>query len=180
MKNIEQKIKIAAFDLLSKKPMDKVKTDTIIQNAHVAKASFYYYFKDKYDVMSNILKDVILASFKNPENTTYPWRQRIYTTYKSILENFNFVKNILKYDEPYFIYYDLIKTYQDALLKHLKAVGADINEYYIIRGAEALALSDVTFVYRLVRNRIKIEEYPIMMKAWFESIPHCIYTYLSK
>lgn len=180
MKNIRQKIELATLSLVSAKPLEFINTSEIIEKAGVAKASFYYNFHDKYDAASKVFLDVILSPLKDPQNTSLPWRHRVLSIYNCCMQNLSFVVNLLKYDEPYYIYFDLIKYYEEALGKHLTALGANIENPSIKKGIENLTLCDITFMYRLARNSLKIEDVSIMMKAWFDALPKSIYDYVSK
>ncbi len=180
MKNIRQKIELATLDLVSSKPLEFINTSEIINKAGVAKASFYYNFHDKYDVASKVFLDVILSPLKDSQNITYPWRHRIYSVYNCCMQNLNFVTNLLKFDEPYYIYFDLINYYSESLKKHMIALGADVENPSIKKGIDILTLSDITFMYRLARNTVKVEDLIALMKAWFESLPKSIYDYISK
>ena len=45
----------ASYDLFLKKGFNKTSIDDIVKKANVAKGTFYLYFKDKSDVMENIV-----------------------------------------------------------------------------------------------------------------------------
>lgn len=180
MKNIRKKIELTTLNLVSSKPLDFINTSEIIEKSGVAKASFYYNFHDKYDVASKVFIDIIFASLKNPQDTSYPWRQRILAMYNCIMQNIDFVTNLLRYDEPYYIYFDLMKSYLDALTDYLKALGANVKDPSIEKGIDNLTITDITFIYRLARNTIKVEDVSIMMKSWFDALPKSIYDYISK
>lgn len=78
--------------LLSKKPLDKITVIDIAEDCEVNRQTFYYHFRDIYDLVDWILINETEAALQG--NKTYDtWQQGFLQIFDWILENRNFVKN---------------------------------------------------------------------------------------
>ena len=50
-----RRIEEAALRLFAKEDFNRISIDQIVQDAHVAKGTFYLYFKDKYDIRNHLI-----------------------------------------------------------------------------------------------------------------------------
>lgn len=179
MGNVESKIKLVAYELISRRPVENITTEEIIRTAKVAKASFYYYFRDKYDVAVFVLKDTILSALKKPDNTSLPWRTRILNIYAAMLENQHFLKNVLKVTMPYYIYYDLVEYYSLAFTVYLRALGVDVDSFIMSNAIEILAFKDITCIFQFARGKFQKRELGKITQLWYDTLPHVIHEVLA-
>lgn len=78
--------------LLSQKPLDKIKVTDITEDCEVNRQTFYYHFKDIYDLLEWIYTNDATRAIG--DNRTYDtWQEGFYETFKYILDNKSFVLN---------------------------------------------------------------------------------------
>ncbi len=78
--------------LLAKKPLDKITVIDIAKDCEVNRQTFYYHFRDIYDLVDWILITEAEAALQ--DNKTYDtWQQGFLQIFEWVLENKNFVKN---------------------------------------------------------------------------------------
>lgn len=53
----EKRIKEAFYTLLSRKPIEKIRTQDIIASADINKSTFYSHYRDKYDLLDSLVND---------------------------------------------------------------------------------------------------------------------------
>ena len=59
MKRTEMDILLALNRLIARMDMDKITTEKIVEEARISRATFYRYFKDKYDVLNRNYKELL-------------------------------------------------------------------------------------------------------------------------
>lgn len=79
MKNKEGRLLDTAFDLFTQKGVAETSIQEIVDNANVAKGTFYIYFKDKYEI-----RDVLIS-----RKTTKLFNEAIESLNKNYIENFS-------------------------------------------------------------------------------------------
>ena len=78
--------------LLSKKELSKIKITNITKDCGVNRQTFYYHFKDVYDLLEWIYMNEVIQSMEG--NDTYDtWQQGFLSIFEYVLENKEFVKN---------------------------------------------------------------------------------------
>ena len=78
--------------LLSKKELSKITITNITKDCGVNRQTFYYHFKDVYDLLEWIYMNEVIQSME--ENDTYDtWQQGFLSIFEYVLENKEFVKN---------------------------------------------------------------------------------------
>ena len=60
-----------AFELFTTKGLAKTTISDIVENAGVAKGTFYLYFKDKYEIMNYNYKELLDRLLESPNCTDY-------------------------------------------------------------------------------------------------------------
>lgn len=58
MENLQDKIADEYLKLIREKDFDKITINDIIKGTNISRQTFYYYFKDKYDIIAYNLKKV--------------------------------------------------------------------------------------------------------------------------
>ena len=78
--------------LLSKNKLNKITIKEITEDCGVNRQTFYYHFKDIYDLLEWIYKNEVIQEIE--EKTTYEtWQQGFLYIFEYILKNKEFVKN---------------------------------------------------------------------------------------
>ncbi|MGI6767347.1 MAG: TetR/AcrR family transcriptional regulator [Lentihominibacter sp.] len=81
--------------LLSKTDLDRITVRMIAENAGVSKATFYRYFKDKYDVMAYNYK-VFVDNRVNP-SASGSYEELLYLLYRDSENSMDYLQNAFKY-----------------------------------------------------------------------------------
>ncbi|MGI6546479.1 MAG: TetR/AcrR family transcriptional regulator C-terminal domain-containing protein [Fastidiosipilaceae bacterium] len=66
--NTKDQIALTMIELMGKKPMEKISVAEICETCGVSRKSFYYHFKDKYDLVNWIFHTNLTRLLKNNEN----------------------------------------------------------------------------------------------------------------
>lgn len=78
--------------LLSEKPMDKITVIDIVEDCEVNRQTFYYHFKDIYDLVEWIYTSEATKALGD-KKTYDTWQQGFMQIFEYVLENKAFVKN---------------------------------------------------------------------------------------
>lgn len=78
--------------LLSKKPLDKITVIDIIEDCEVNRQTFYYHFKDIYDLIEWMLVDEATRALDG-KKTYSTWQQGFYQIFEAVLDNKAFITN---------------------------------------------------------------------------------------
>ena len=78
--------------LLSKKELSKITITNITKDCGVNRQTFYYHFKDVYDLLEWIYMNEVIQSMEG-NNTYDTWQQGFLSIFEYVLENKEFVKN---------------------------------------------------------------------------------------
>ena len=76
--------------LLSRKELSKITIANITDECGVNRQTFYYHFKDIYDLLEWIYKNEVIDEIDNKDED---WQQRFLYIFKYVLKNKEFVKN---------------------------------------------------------------------------------------
>ena len=82
--------KKALKKLLSRKELSKITISNITDECGVNRQTFYYHFKDIYDLLEWIYKNEVIDEIDNKDED---WQQRFLYIFKYVLKNKEFVKN---------------------------------------------------------------------------------------
>ena len=78
--------------LLSQKPLDKIKITDITEDCEVNRQTFYYHFKDIYDLLEWVYTNDATRAIGD-KKTYDTWQEGLYEIFKYILDNKSFVLN---------------------------------------------------------------------------------------
>lgn len=78
--------------LLTEKPLDKITVIDIVEDCEVNRQTFYYHFKDIYDLVEWIYTSEATKALDG-KKTYDTWQQGILQVFEYVLENKTFVKN---------------------------------------------------------------------------------------
>ena len=78
--------------LLSQKPLDKIKITDITEDCEVNRQTFYYHFKDIYDLLEWVYTNEATRALGD-KKTYDTWQEGFYEIFEYILENKTFVLN---------------------------------------------------------------------------------------
>ena len=78
--------------LLSQKPLDKIKITDITEDCEVNRQTFYYHFKDIYDLLEWVYTNEATRALGD-KKTYDTWQEGFYEIFEYILENKVFVSN---------------------------------------------------------------------------------------
>lgn len=79
--------------LLMKKPLDKVTVIDIIEDCEVNRQTFYYHFRDIYDLIEWICLDEA-AKALDGKKTYDTWQEGFYQIFEAVLANKSFILNV--------------------------------------------------------------------------------------
>ena len=81
--------------ILSKKEFNKVTINDIVDDCGVNRQTFYYHFKDIYDLLEWIYTNEVIEKIKNIESDSPAenWQQEFLYVFEYILDNKKFVYN---------------------------------------------------------------------------------------
>ena len=100
--------------LLSQKPLDKIKITDITEDCEVNRQTFYYHFKDIYDLLEWVYTNEATRALGD-KKTYDTWQEGFYEIFEYILENKTFVLNTYnsvsrEYLERYLYNFDFKKS----------------------------------------------------------------------
>ena len=106
----KQLIEESISDLLQKEPFDSITVTDIISNCNISRRTFYYYFKDKFDLVEQIFTEDITA-FYEVYGEEKPSNNDIFTRYhfEAIKKRAPFYAKILKDNWAFDKYCDVVK-----------------------------------------------------------------------
>ncbi len=70
-KNAKKQLQNAAWELMQKKGMKALRVQEICQLAGLSKMTFYYYYKNKHDIIRNVLKEWIDEKLREAKDIMY-------------------------------------------------------------------------------------------------------------
>lgn len=113
-------LKNALFELLSKKPFEKIKVNDICDLAMVHRTTFYIHFSDKYELLEYCIKDVEKELTEKIGNNNYSDTKEFYINLITNLlsyinENKKFFKCILKKNS----YSGVISIFMNACISYI-------------------------------------------------------------
>ena len=120
-KNLKQTL----VNMLSKKPFEKISVKEICENSQTSRITFYVHYKDKYDLVDDISKDMIKFAqdeYQRLQNENNPKRDSI-TSYCNFLDcilntcynNLQLFSHTAPYENPYLNY-----SFYKYILKYLE------------------------------------------------------------
>lgn len=92
---VKKRILFSFNTLLANSDLDKITVNKIAQNAGVSKATFYRYYKDKYDVMAYNYK--LFVDQRAAPSVSSSYEELLYLLYRDSEKNMKYLKNAFKY-----------------------------------------------------------------------------------
>ena len=86
-------IQITFLQLLEKQSMDKVTVRDIVEECGINRNTFYYYYKDIYDLLEDVFKEE-LKRLESIENNVTDWKITLEYTTKIVLEHKKAIENV--------------------------------------------------------------------------------------
>lgn len=98
MDNTKKALADALKELMQKKHFSKISIQDITDESRLSRKTFYYHFKDKYELVKWIYDEDVLPLVLN--GLTYSnWKQSLYRLLEYFYENHNFYKNLISKNE---------------------------------------------------------------------------------
>ena len=88
--NAKHDLAEALCQLLEAKTLEKITVKDIVARCGVNRQTFYYHFKDIYDLLEWIYKNEVIDEIDNKDEE---WQQRFLYIFKYVIKNKEFVKN---------------------------------------------------------------------------------------
>ena len=93
--NTKERIVEAYIELESERPLEKITVTALVERSRITRKTFYYYFKDIYDLLEWIYTNEVIEKIKNIESDSPAenWQQEFLYVFEYILDNKKFVYN---------------------------------------------------------------------------------------
>ena len=93
--NTKERIVEAYIELESERPVEKITVTALVERSRITRKTFYYYFKDIYDLLEWIYTNEVIEKIKNIESDSPAenWQQEFLYVFEYILDNKKFVYN---------------------------------------------------------------------------------------
>ncbi len=140
--NCVKPLKEAAYQVLSRKSIEKATVEEICRIAEVSKQTFYRYFSDKYDLSNAVYDDLFTEGvvLRNGKTLDVSWEEAYLQQFHLFRQHRNFVKNIFVSQEPGCAVDHEIQMSLNYDRQRVLAKGGDITDPYI---SFALEFKDV-------------------------------------
>ena len=94
--------------LLSKKELSKITISNITEECGVNRQTFYYHFKDIYDLLEWIFTNEVIEEIDNEIEEN--WQQKFIYIFEYVIQNKEFIKNVYSSgSKEYFLKFKLKK-----------------------------------------------------------------------
>ena len=81
------------FELLNEKPLAKITVKDIVERCGVNRNTFYYHFRDKYDIMHWIFEQEIVEKLPSEEESFEMW---FHTLFMNTCEDYKYYRKLIK------------------------------------------------------------------------------------
>ena len=122
-------IQITFLQLLEKQSMDKVTVRDIVEECGINRNTFYYYYKDIYDLLEDVFKEE-LKRLESIENNVTDWKITLEYTTKIVLEHKKAIENVY------------LSKFSDVVENYLFTAAAKSIRKYIWQKKEEYHISD--------------------------------------
>ena len=117
--NKKDDIKNTFIAMIKRTPIEALKTEDLIRQAGVSKATFYRLFKDKYDVMNSVYLD-----FSHPVVHSAPslhnWKQWTILDMENVRKHKAFFRNIISYTGQNSLHDSLREFYGENIMREVR------------------------------------------------------------
>ncbi len=129
MSNFTKKAIVETFiDLLNEKPLKKISVTEIVNRCGITRNTFYYHFKDIYDLLEVAMEESNTFKESNCINSTHHERVLAFTSY--IMKNKRAV---------YHIYNSMNRAH---FIKYFTSLSEDFVRQYVVKQAEGLPVTE--------------------------------------
>lgn len=157
--------------LMTQKPFSKIKVSDIADDSGMTRQSFYYHFKDKYDLMNWIYYTEITSFMTACDARDHCWTDRLRDLCYYMKQNKIFYKNALNTTSqnsfPEYLY-SYISAVSISEIENLLGVDYDPNQWDFVVSFFATAI--VFFIIRWANNDMKDDpaEYITKIRGIFD------------
>ncbi len=129
MSNFTKKAIVATFmDLLNEKPLNKISVTELVKRCGITRNTFYYHFKDIYDLLELAMEES--NSFTEKNNLGVPHDKRLLAFISYMIENKRAV---------YHIYNSMNRAH---FIKYFTTLSEDFVRQYVLEQAEGIPVSE--------------------------------------
>lgn len=133
-----KEILAASFqELAAVKDIDKITIQEIVDNCDYSPATFYRYFKDKYDLIAWEHTRAVAEIMDKTSADDYLWKQTLYDGARMYYENKDYLVNLLKHTSGH-----------DSFVRYMTEINCTALEKYIlsVNGNQGLTREEVMYV----------------------------------
>ena len=133
-----KEILAASFqELAAVKDIDKITIQEIVDNCDYSPATFYRYFKDKYDLIAWEHTRAVAEIVDQTSEDDYRWKQTLYDGARMYYENKDYLVNLLKHTSGH-----------DSFVRYMTEINSAALEKYIlsVNGNQRLTREEVMYV----------------------------------
>ena len=94
--NAKKFLKAAAYELICRKPVEKLSTKAIFEKAEVSRQTFYRLYQDKYSLANEIYDELTQQNIIDPESvsTHQDWHDMYLRQFTAYREHLDFIKHL--------------------------------------------------------------------------------------
>ncbi len=129
------------FDMLKKRPIDKIRSIDIVKTTDTCKGTFYKYYKDKYDLLINCMKHYIYKDVNDSDT----WDKFITGILAAFESNPEVIINAFSSNDVWSVKHYNEQIIGDYIIKQREAHGKPVKDY-ISRKAIIIYETDITDV----------------------------------
>ena len=90
--NTKERIVEAYIELESERPVEKITVTALVERSRITRKTFYYYFKDIYDLLEWIFTNEVIEEIDNEKEED--WQQKFIYIFEYVIQNKEFIKNV--------------------------------------------------------------------------------------
>ena len=137
-RNTPKEILTASFqELAAEKSIDKITIQEIVDNCEYSPATFYRYFKDKYDLIAWEHTRAVAEIMDQISANNCPWKQSLYEGARLYNENKEYLVNLLQHTSGH-----------DSFMRYMTEINSAALEKYIlsVNGNRKLSHKEMMYV----------------------------------
>lgn len=137
--NAKKYLKEAAYALISKDPIETIKTKDLLSRADVSKQTFYRYYKDKYELANAIYAELTQKGIINSQSVESldDWREMYLKQFNRFREHLSFIRHLYTSKETGCTFDYEVKCTIQFDKEYLTLRGADVTDPRILFALEA-------------------------------------------
>ena len=136
--------------LLSKKELSKITISNITEECGINRQTFYYHFKDIYDLLEWIFTNEVIEEIDNEIEEN--WQQKFIYIFEYVIQNKEFIKNVYSSgSKEYFLKF----AYKQTNLLIINFIEKEYKDKKIKEENKTLPRDSVTDIYEKVKDEIE-------------------------